>query len=145
MSAAQELDFVKVISDGAINRMSSPFDEIAIVDHGIGMEGLRRFEKAMHWELNTVAQLLSTTKKTLERHAKQHKRLNKTISENALEVAKLSTTGIEYFGSVERWKAWLNTPNVQFNHQAPKSVLHTARGRELIRRVIRGLEYGFVA
>ena len=67
------------------------------------------------------------------------------MSENTLDVARLMNLGIAYFESVERWNLWLNTPHVQFNNSAPVSVLESASGRALIKRIVLGLEYGFVA
>lgn len=71
--------------------------------------------------------------------------LSMPVSEKALELSRLSTIGIGYFGNIERWNQWLNTAHVQFDNQPPHTFMHTIRGRELIKRIILGLEHGLTA
>lgn len=145
MELQSKIDFVSVITEGAINQMSSPVDEITVTQKGITVDGLQSFGKAMHWDTSMSTKVFRTTKRTLERHAKEHKPLSLNISENALDVARLATLGTGYFGNVERWNKWLTTPHIQFGNKPPQSVMYALRGREMIKRIIRGLEYGFTA
>jgi uncharacterized protein (DUF2384 family) len=62
-----------------------------------------------------------------------------------MNILELDFIGTSYFGNVKRWNEWLNTPNTQFGNKEPKTVLHTIRGRELIKKIIQSLEYGFTA
>lgn len=139
------IDAVNIVSGGKVHKRSSPYDEVIAVRKGFRVSTVNRLGQFMDWDKKSIAKYLHTTPKTLERYAKDRKPLNITISESALDIAKLTNMGIEYFGNVDRWKRWLNTPNIQFNNDTPNSVLDTATGRDLIRRIIRGFEYGFVA
>lgn len=145
MPTESSIDFVAVISDGVINQMSSPVDEIQFVEKGLSIEGFREFEVRLQLSAHVSDRLFHTSRRTLERAAKSNKRLSSSISENGLALARLATIGTEYFGSVKRWKDWLNTPHIQFNNLPPESVMHTQQGRELIKRIVRGMEYGFTA
>jgi putative toxin-antitoxin system antitoxin component (TIGR02293 family) len=136
-------DFLNVVTLGELNTHSNPLAEISTAQTGITTAGLRAFSALMHWEMSVVATALGTTERTLLRNKGKH--LNKQISENALEVARLSSFGTNYFGDIDSWNTWLDTPNVQFNNKEPRSVMNSIRGRELIRRVINGLQYGFTA
>ena len=138
-----ERDFIKVVSNGKLTTHSNPFDEINVANMGLRVVGVDHLSKMLHWEMPVIANAIGTTTRTLERYRKDKKPLSKNVSENALELARLSTHGIEYFGSVERWNEWLNTPNIQFNSNPPKSVINSIRGRELIKRIINGLAHGF--
>lgn len=60
-----------------------------------------------------------------------------------LELARLSIAAVAYFGNVNRWNNWLTIPHIQFHNHKPASVINTIRGRELIKRVICGLEQSF--
>lgn len=93
----------------------------------------------------TLAKSIGTTVIILEYHRKNKTRLNISVSEKVFELARLSTIGVVYFGNIDRWNNWLSTPNMQFYNQPPKSLIHTIRGRELIKRIVLGLEHGFVA
>lgn len=145
MSPETQIDFVSLITGDAINRMASPRDVLAVAELGLTVESLRKFEIKMQWDVTTSERILHISRCTLGRYAKHKQRLNLTVSENALAVAKLATIGMEYFGSQERWKKWLSTPHIQFNNMHPESVMHFQQGRELITRDIYGLEHGFSA
>ncbi|MBE0421354.1 DUF2384 domain-containing protein [Pseudoalteromonas nigrifaciens] len=136
-------DFLNVVTLGKLNTHSNPMAEIATAKIGITTAGLRAFSTLMHWEMGVIAKALGTTERTLIRN--KEKPLNKQISENALEIARLSSFGAAYFGSINDWNTWLDTANVQFDNQTPRSMINSIRGRELIRRVINGLQYGFTA
>ncbi|WMS94915.1 DUF2384 domain-containing protein [Pseudoalteromonas sp. HL-AS2] len=136
-------DFINTVTLGELNTHSSPMAEIAIVKVGLTTAGLRTFSTSIQWELSTLAKALGTTERTLLRN--KDKPLNKQISENAIEVARLSNFGIAYFSSIDNWNTWLDTPNVQFDNQPARAIMNSIRGRELIRRVISGLQHGFTA
>lgn len=136
-------DFINTVTLGELNTHSSPMAEIAIVKVGLTTAGLRTFSTSIQWELSTLAKALGTTERTLLRN--KDKPLNKQISENAIEVARLSNFGIAYFSSIDNWNTWLDTPNVQFDNQPARAIMNSIRGRELIRRVISGLLHGFTA
>ncbi|WP_262387566.1 antitoxin Xre/MbcA/ParS toxin-binding domain-containing protein [Pseudoalteromonas sp. BZK2] len=105
--------------------------------------GVYAFASLMGWDMATVANALGTTSATLSRC--KSKSLSSQTSEHAIEVARLSMVGINYFGNIENWNAWLNTAHIQFNSRAPRLVLNSIRGRELIKNVIKQLQYGFTA
>lgn len=140
-----ERDFIDVVSGGKITAGSNIIEEVEFVTRGINVAAVNSFCKKLQWESPSVAWAIGTTIRTLERHKKENKRLSASISENALELARLSTIGTNYFGNVDRWNAWLNMAHVQFNNLPPKSFINTIRGRELIKRVILSLEHGFTA
>ncbi|MGE6810781.1 antitoxin Xre/MbcA/ParS toxin-binding domain-containing protein [Pseudoalteromonas nigrifaciens] len=139
----QNPDFIAVVTCGKLTVRSNPLAEIEIAQTGLTTAGLRTFANLMGWNVSDIAKAIGTTERTLIRN--EEKLLNKQISEHALEVARLSGGGVAYFGDVKRWNQWLDTPNTQFDYYPPRELMNTIRGRELIRRVITGLQYGFTA
>jgi putative toxin-antitoxin system antitoxin component (TIGR02293 family) len=138
-------DMLKLISGGKLSLGSNPIAEINLATMGLDTSSILALGRHMHWDLNSTAKAIGATTRTLERHRVDNKPLNIKVSENALEIARLSSIGIEYFGDIARFNEWLSTPNTQFDNKKPVTVIHTVRGRELIKRIIRGLEYGFTA
>lgn len=136
-------DLVQIISCGELTSHSDPLSEIRLVRNGMKAFGVFAFASAIGWNVATIAQAIGTTSMMLSRS--KAKLLSSHTSENALEVAKLSMIGIDYFGSIENWNVWLNTAHIQFNSRAPRLVLNSIRGRELIKNVIKQLQYGFTA
>ncbi len=136
-------DLVQIISCGELTSHSNPLSEITVVRNGVNASGVYAFASLMGWDMATVANALGTTSATLSRC--KSKSLSSQTSEHAIEVARLSMIGINYFGCIENWNAWLNTAHIQFNSRAPRLVLNSIRGRELIKNVIKQLQYGFTA
>lgn len=136
-------DYLHAVSEGRLNTYSDPMTVINFIHFGIRVEGLQAFAVLVGWELNALAKVIGTTKRALIQS--KTKRLNKQISENALEVARLCEFGTEYFGSVYSWNQWLCSANLRFNYQTPHSVINSIRGRELIRETINASRHGFVA
>jgi putative toxin-antitoxin system antitoxin component (TIGR02293 family) len=118
-------------------------DEINVAKKGLRVSSTDDFCKSLLWDKATFSKMIGTTPRMLERRREDKKPLGFELSESALELARLSTFGIKYFESVERWNNWLNTPNMQFNRMKPCSVLNTVRGRELVRIIVLKLENGF--
>ncbi|MDP5213380.1 DUF2384 domain-containing protein [Pseudoalteromonas tunicata] len=140
-----DTDYIGIVTNGKVTIHSNAIDEINIATEGLTVNGVKSLGKKLNWDHNLLAFSIGTTTRTLERYSADKKRLGAKVSENALEIARISSQGTAYFGDVKRWNEWLNTPNTQFGNQEPKSVIHTIRGRELIKRVLLGLEYGFTA
>jgi putative toxin-antitoxin system antitoxin component (TIGR02293 family) len=139
----QNPDFIAVVTCEKLTVRSNPLAEIEIAKIGLTTAGLRAFANLMSWNMDDIAKVIGTTERTLIRNTA--KPLDKQISEHALEVAKLSGFGVDYFGDAKRWNQWLDIPNAQFDNHLPRELMNTIRGRELIRRVIKGLQYGFTA
>lgn len=140
-----EYDFLSIISDGRITIVSNPIDEINLINNGLKFNAINQLRKQLKWELKTIAKVIGITPKALINYKVSAKPLNIKISKNTLELAKLATIGIHYFGNVERWNNWLNTPNIQSDNNKPITIIHTIRERELIKKIILKLQYGFTA
>jgi len=136
-------DLINLISCGELTSHSDPLSEIRLVRNGMKSSGVYAFACAINWDVATIAQAIGTTSATLSRC--KSKSLSSQTSEHAIEVARLSMIGINYFGCIENWNAWLNTAHIQFNGRPPQLVLNSIRGRELIKNVIMQLQYGFTA
>lgn len=140
-----DYDFTSIVTAGRLTRDSSALDEMHLASSGLKADDIVALGNALGWDSKTIAHAIGTTTRALRQHNNIDKPLNLMFSERAIELAKLATIGIECFGSAYRWNQWLNTPNLQFDNQEPKAFIHSIRGRELLKRVMLGLEYGFTA
>ena len=136
-------DFLKVLSNGELASSSNLLDEINYISLGVTLDGVLAFANLMNWDKSTLEKATSITLKALT--IKKNKRLSKRESELIIEVAKLSTLGAQYHGSIDNWNKWLSTPHIQFGGHPPITVLETISGRELIKSVIIKLKHGFLA
>lgn len=136
-------DFLCVVTSGTLSFKSSHLDEIKLIREGIKAEGVLELAKSLNWSIDYTAKALGTTSRTLRFF--KNKSLNQKLSENAIEIARLSSFGIEYFNSIEAWGEWLNRPSFHFNALPPYCFLQSIRGRYLIKYIIQKLRFGFTA
>lgn len=66
-------------------------------------------------------------------------------SERALYIAKLFKSGIDLFGSKEKFHRWLNSENSVMGNEKPVSYLDTFSGIQLVLDELNAIEYGFSA
>ena len=66
-------------------------------------------------------------------------------SERALYIAKLFKSGIEIFGSRDKFRNWLNSENAAMGGEKPVSYLDTFSGIQLVMNELNAIEYGFSA
>ena len=66
-------------------------------------------------------------------------------SERALYIAKLFKSGIDLFGSKEKFHSWLNSENKVMGNEKPVSYLDTFSGIQLVLDELNAIEYGFSA
>jgi len=139
--ANHEMLKVVIGKNAPLNKMT----EVHVAKSGVDASVLLKIAKKANQPLSIFAKDMGTTERTLRRHQESGKKLNVTITQNVIGYAKIYDVGISYFKEEERWNLWLDTPNVNFNSQAPRAVIDTQSGRELIGNTLKKLEYGFVA
>ena len=66
-------------------------------------------------------------------------------SERALYIAKLFNTGKEVFGTMDKFRNWLNIQNSVMGGEKPVSYLDTFTGIQLVLDELNAIEYGFSA
>ncbi len=66
-------------------------------------------------------------------------------SERALYIAKLFNTGKEIFGTMDKFRNWLNIENAVMGGEKPVSYLDTFSGIQLVLEELNAIEYGFSA
>ena len=64
--------------------------------------------------------------------------------ENLLEVDKVSTKGIDIFGSAELFKNWLLQSNTALGDITPIKMLTEPYGVELVEDALEAMEYGSI-
>jgi putative toxin-antitoxin system antitoxin component (TIGR02293 family) len=57
------------------------------------------------------------------------------------EVAKI---GLEVFGSMEKFRFWLSTPNYALGNLPPRELLHDSYGKELVVDELTRINYGIL-
>jgi len=134
-------DLISLISNGRIMLNSNHLDIIEVIHLGIDTNSIEQFRCKLAWDIQKISEAIGTNIKMLNKP----KILNATLSQNAIEIAYLASICIDYFESEHCFNLWLDTPNLQFSNKPPRSFLKSIKGRELIKKTINSLNYGFTA
>lgn len=139
----RKLDLISVVSEGKLSAYSDYLCEVYYVRSGGSAQGIHSLASSLDWEIKYIAKVLGTTSRSLK--AKCSKRMNQQISESSLDIARLSNFAVEYFGNIDEWNKWLNSPHIQLGYQPPRDLMGSIIGRRLIKQIINRLRYSFMA
>jgi putative toxin-antitoxin system antitoxin component (TIGR02293 family) len=94
---------------------------------------------------NDWASLLDISTKSLQRYkaAPQHN-FRPNHSEKIIEMAEVTSMGLETFGSFEKLKLWLNTPNYAMGNLKPFELLKDSYGKELVMNELVHINHGIL-
>jgi putative toxin-antitoxin system antitoxin component (TIGR02293 family) len=98
-----------------------------------------------HLKKEFLAQMLNISSKTLDRYKQVEKQLTPAAGELMLKLFTLYKKGEEIFGSPGEFQKWIEEPAYGLGYKAPKSVLQTSAGIELVIDELIRIEYGDLA
>ena len=90
------------------------------------------------------AEFLNVSTKTLERYKKTSKQFKPLQSEKIIEMAEVTNIGKEVFGSTEKFKLWLDTPNFALGKMKPMELLKDSYGKEMVIGELTRLSHGIL-
>lgn len=92
---------------------------------------------------NDWADFLDISTKSLQRYKSADKYHFKPIhSEKIIEMAEVTKIGLDVFGSTEKLKLWLNTPNFALGNLKPIELLKDSYGKELVISELTRISHG---
>lgn len=91
------------------------------------------------------AEILDISKKSLQRYKVNPDHHFKPIhSEKILEIAEVTEIGIDVFGSLEKFKLWLDTPNYALGKLKPVELLKDSYGKEMVVSELTCINHGIL-
>ncbi len=136
------------ISDIIVEYAPSIKSNIAIAleaNKGVDAHTFFDIVKLSGYSKDEMAKLFSTSVKTFSRYQKEHKKLGPLRSELILKIMALFKKGIEIFGSLDNFKAWLAKPAFGLGNNTPFSLIHTSTGIDLVHDELVRIEFGDLA
>jgi putative toxin-antitoxin system antitoxin component (TIGR02293 family) len=94
------------------------------------------------------AEFLNISTKTLQRYKQPPRRTSESFrfkpiqSEKIIELAEVTKVGKEVFGSMEKFKLWLDTPNFALGNMKPMELLKDSYGKEMVIGELTRIEHG---
>lgn len=90
------------------------------------------------------AAVLGISTKSLLRHKQASKQFKPLQSEKIIEMAEVTNVGKEVFGSMEKFKLWLGTPNFALGNLKPMELLKDSYGKELVISELSHINHGIL-
>lgn len=87
---------------------------------------------------------LDLSTKSLLRYKQSTKNFKPIHSEKIIEMAEVTTIGLDVFGNMEKFKLWLETPNFSLGNLKPIDLLRDSYGKELVISELTRINYGIL-
>ncbi|MEP7266674.1 MAG: antitoxin Xre/MbcA/ParS toxin-binding domain-containing protein [Saprospiraceae bacterium] len=91
------------------------------------------------------SEFLEISLKTFSRYKADERSFKPIHSEKILEIAEVSLLGLEVFGSMEKFKTWLETPSFALGNDKPIDLMKDSYGKELVIGELTRIEHGIFA
>ncbi|MDH7444161.1 type II RES/Xre toxin-antitoxin system antitoxin [Aquimarina sp. 2201CG14-23] len=150
MSAVSPLDFDEIENRGLLRYLNidiplrNVYDFIELSRNGIDKRALLHLAKTIEFDLSELAHVLHLSERTIQRY-ELNKKLSTEASAKALQLAKLYARGENIFGDLDRFKRWMEHPNVALATKKPKELLDTTFGFQLLNEELVRIEHGIFA
>ncbi len=94
---------------------------------------------------NEWSNFLEISTKSLQRYKQSAKSFKPIQSEKIVEMAEVTNVGIEIFGSMDKFKLWLDTPNFSLGKLKPMSLLKDSYGKEMVISELTRINHGILS
>jgi putative toxin-antitoxin system antitoxin component (TIGR02293 family) len=125
-------------------RLQSRMDLVELANQGLTKDAVTNLARHLSLSLRDMAALLPVTERSLQRYAPKH-HLNRTVSEQVLQIAGVVARGTEVFGGKDRFLAWANQPNTALSNKRPLELLGSRFGTDLVLDELGRIEHGIVS
>ncbi len=135
----------KSILKGKISYSDFLADKMLIVmaiRKGIPFDLFETIMRYSPFSLNDWAELLSVSKKSLQRYEQSKKSFKSLQSEKIIEMAEVTNLGLEVFDDMDKFKLWLETPNFALGNMKPFDLLRDSYGKEMVIGELTRVEHG---
>ncbi len=119
-------------------------DFINVIRTGIPKQAMTHLMEVADISLNEMASIIHTSDRTLRRYTPQQK-LSQEQSERMIEMARLYSRGEEVFGTMEKFRKWMDSVLLPFGNKKPKEFLDTSLGIGMILDELGRIEHGILA
>ena len=119
-------------------------DLIEMARTGIPKNAVLKMAKQLSFSGKELAIIINLSERTLQRYP-DNKKLEKTASEKAIQLAKLYERGNKVWDDLERFKGWMRHPNPFLGSKTPLEILDTSFGFEMVLDEIGRIEHGILA
>ena len=124
MGAVSPLDMFSLENKGMLRYLNidiplrNMYDFIELSRNGIDKKALLHLAKTIDFDIKELAQILYLSERTIQRYD-LNKKLSTEASAKVLQLAKLYAKGEQIFGDLNKFKSWMEHPNVALAMKKP--------------------------
>jgi putative toxin-antitoxin system antitoxin component (TIGR02293 family) len=108
---------------------------------GIPKKALLDLADQTNMSLKALSSILQISERTLQRK-KDSDLLNRSVSEQVIQLAQVFSRGNEVFNSVEDFQTWIETANKALGNKRPEELLSSRYGAQMILDELGRIEHG---
>lgn len=90
------------------------------------------------------AEFLNISTKSLQRYKQSSRQFKPNQSEKIIEIAEVTTIGLDVFGDITKFRLWLDTPNYSLGNLKPMELIKDSYGKELVISELTRINYGIL-
>ncbi len=127
------------------NVLNNKLMMIQLIKAGVSYKLFKLIQKISPFTEENWAEILDLSTKSLQRYKQSAKAFKSLQSEKILEIAEVTTYGIDVFGSTEKFKLWLETPSFALSNLKPIDLIKDSYGKEIVLGELTRINYGILA
>jgi putative toxin-antitoxin system antitoxin component (TIGR02293 family) len=142
----QQADEFKIYDNLNFKRfLSDKMVLIQFIQNGVPYSLFELIEDYTPFETEDWVRLLDISSKTLLRHKQDNRKFKPIQSEKIIEMAEVTHAGLEVFGTMEKLRLWLDTPNFALGKSKPIDLLKDSYGKDLVLTELNNINHGILA
>lgn len=118
---------------------------MAVIRNGVSYPLFHLIQHVTPFSDADWAHFLNLSTKSLQRYKQTARPFKPIQSEKIIELAEATQAGLDVFGSMEKFKLWLNTPNFALGNSKPIELLSDSYGKELVLGELTRINHGILA
>lgn len=118
---------------------------IEVIRRGIPFSLFSLIRKQVPFNNEEWAMFLGIHPKSLQRYEQSNGIFKPIHAEKIIEIAEVSHLGLEVFGTMEKFKLWLQTPAFSLGNLTPMELLRDSYGKEMVMTELIHINYGILA
>jgi len=112
---------------------------------GLSFKAFAGFAASSPFSMQDWARFLHLSERTLQRYRKQNKDFEPLQAEMIIQIALIYKQGLEVFGSQEAFDHWLSARHIAMGGIAPKELMDTMIGIQLVRDELERITHGVLS
>lgn len=118
---------------------------ILLIKKGVPYSLFRLIQHGAPFSEADWASLLNLSTKSLQRYKQSARHFRPLQSEKIIEIAEVSSMGLDVFGNMEKFKRWLDTPSYALGNLKPFDLLTDSYGKEMVLAELTRINHGILA